>query len=125
MSKKAMAYQQYTGAAVAEMLIRVLPDVAGKIAEPLSQIDKIMIMDSGNGNGVTSVAGNVTGVMAQVFESMKEVTGVDLADLVKAKGYDAQVNRNVTINASPEVVNAVKAAATVEKVTVDPTTDVE
>lgn len=126
MSKKAMAYQQYTGAAVAEMLIRVLPDVAGKIAEPLSQIDKIMIMDSGNGNGVSSVAGNVTGVMAQVFESMKEVTGVDLADLVKAKGYDAQVNRNVTINASPEMVNAVKAATTtVETVTVDPTTDVE
>ena len=125
MSQKAMAYQQYTGAAVAEMLIRVLPDVAGKIAEPLSQIDKIMIMDSGSGNGVTSVAGNVTGVMAQVFESMKEVTGVDLADLVKAKGYDAQVNRNVTINASPEMVNAVKAATTVEKVTIDPTTDVE
>jgi len=105
MEKKAEAYQKYTGAAVAEMLINVLPDVAGKIAEPLSQIDKIIIMDggSGEGNGVTNVAGNVTGVMTQVFESMKEVTGVDLADLVKAKGYDAQVTRNVNITASPEV----------------------
>ena len=38
MDKKAEAYQKYTGAAVAEMLIKVLPDVAGKIAEPLTQI---------------------------------------------------------------------------------------
>lgn len=97
MQKKAEAYQQYTGAAVAEMLIQVLPDMAGKIAQPLSQIDKILIMDNGNGNGVNNVAGNVTGVMAQVFESMKEVTGVDLSDLIKAKGYDAQVTRNINV----------------------------
>lgn len=31
MDKKAEAYQKYTGAAVAEMLIKVLPDVAGKM----------------------------------------------------------------------------------------------
>lgn len=102
MEKKAEAYQKYTGAAVAEMLIKVLPDVAGKIAQPLSQIDKIIIMDGGNGdgNGVSNVAGNVTGVMTQVFESMKEVTGIDLNDIVKAKGYDAQVTKNVNITTS-------------------------
>ncbi|SFR68956.1 flotillin family protein [Anaeromicropila populeti] len=107
MEKKAEAYKKYTGAAVAEMLIKVLPDVAGKVAQPLSQIDKIVIMDggSGNGNGVSNVASNVTGVMTQVFESMKEVTGVDLTDLVKAKGYDAQVTKNININASPELLD--------------------
>ena len=99
MEKKAEAYQKYTGAAVAEMLIDVLPDVAGKIAQPLSQIEKIIIMDGqGGGNGVSNVAGNVTGVMTQVFESMKEVTGIDLGDIVKAKGYDAQVTRNINVN---------------------------
>lgn len=99
MEKKAEAYQKYTGAAVAEMLIDVLPDVAGKIAQPLSQIEKIIIMDGqGGGNGVSNVAGNVTGVMTQVFESMKEVTGIDLSDIVKAKGYDAQVTRNINVN---------------------------
>lgn len=107
MEKKAEAYQKYTGAAVAEMLIHVLPEVAGKIAQPLSQIEKIVIMDGGNGgNGVSNVAGNVTGVMNQVFESMKEVTGIDLADIVKAKGYDAQVTKNININTSKEVVEA-------------------
>lgn len=111
MQKKAEAYKQYTNAAVAEMLINVLPQIAGNIAQPLSQIDKIVIMDggSGNGNGVSNVAGNVTGVMTQVFESMKEVTGIDLQDIVKAQGYDAKVNRNITINTTPEAANTVKA----------------
>ncbi len=47
MEKKAVAYQKYNNAAMAEMLIRVLPDIAGKIAEPLTRIDKITIIGSG------------------------------------------------------------------------------
>lgn len=110
MEKKAEAYKQYTSAAMAEMLIKVLPELAGNIAAPLSQIEKIVIMDGGGkeGGGVTNVASNVTGVMAQVFESMKEVTGVDLHDIVKAKGYDAQVTKNINLNASPETLEALK-----------------
>ena len=30
-------------AAVAEMMIKVLPDIAAKVAEPLGQIDKILL----------------------------------------------------------------------------------
>ena len=57
MEKKAEAYAKYNKAAVAEMMIKVLPDVAAKIAEPLGQIDKITIIggDGGN-NGVEQCA---------------------------------------------------------------------
>ncbi len=91
MEKKAEAYAKYNKAAVAEMMIKVLPDVAAKIAEPLGQIDKITIIggDGGN-NGVEQVAGNVPAVMAKLFESMKEATGIDLADIVKADTYDGK-----------------------------------
>ena len=44
MEKKAEAYAKYNKAAVAEMMIKVLPDIAGKVAEPLGQIDKITII---------------------------------------------------------------------------------
>lgn len=99
MEKKADAYKKYTGAAVAEMMIRVLPEVAGKIAEPLSQIDKITIIGGGSDNsGVESVAGNVTTVMAKLFESMKETTGIDLGEIVKANTYDAKVTRNINVS---------------------------
>ena len=43
MEKKAEAYAKYNKAAVAEMMIKVLPDVAAKIAEPLGQIDKLRL----------------------------------------------------------------------------------
>ena len=99
MEKKAEAYAKYNKAAVAEMMIKVLPDIAGKIAEPLSQLDKITIIGGGEGgNGVDQVAGNVPAVMTKLFESMKETTGIDLADIIKADSYDAKVNRNITVN---------------------------
>ncbi len=99
MEKKAEAYAKYNKAAVAEMMIKVLPDIAGKIAEPLSQIDKITIIggDSGS-NGVDQVAGNVPAVMTKLFESMKETTGIDLASIINAESYDAKVNRNITVS---------------------------
>ncbi len=98
MEKRAEAYQKYNNAAMAEMLIKVLPDIAGKIAEPLTQIDKITIIGGGEGNGVDSVAGNVPAVMAKLFASMKETVGIDLGEIMKAGTYDAKVNRNITIN---------------------------
>ena len=106
MEKKAEAYQKYNKAAMAEMMIQVLPDIAGKIAEPLSQIDKITIIGGGNDsdNGIGAIAGNVPVVMAKLFESMKETTGVDLAEIMKADTYDAKVNRNVNLTGAPDII---------------------
>lgn len=109
MEKKAEAYAKYNKAAVAEMMIKVLPDVAAKIAEPLGQIDKITIIGGdGGSNGVDQIAGNVPAVMAKLFESMKEATGIDLADIVKADTYDAKVNRNVNVSGIDSVNLVVK-----------------
>lgn len=109
MEKKAEAYAKYNKAAVAEMMIKVLPEIAGKIAEPLGQIDKITIIGGGEGgNGVEQVAGNVPVVMAKVFESMKETTGIDLADIINADSYDAQVNRNINVSGIDSVNLVVK-----------------
>ena len=104
MEKKAEAYQKYNRAAMVEMLIDVLPEIAGKIAEPLSQIDKITIIGGGSDHaGVGDVAGNVPAVMAKLFESMKETVGIDLAEIVKADTYDAKVTRNLNVSGVPDV----------------------
>lgn len=116
MEKKAEAYSKYNKAAVAEMMIKVLPDIAGKIAEPLTQIDKITIIGGSEGsNGIEQVAGNVPAVMAKLFESMKETTGIDLADIIKADSYEAQVNRNITVNGLDNVNLVVKDNPTENK----------
>ena len=110
MEKKAEAYQKYNNAAVAEMLIQVLPEVAGKIAEPLKQIDKITIIGS-DADGVGSVSGNVPSVLAKLFETMKETVGIDLGEIVRAGSYDAKVNRNFNISGLGQGEPAQAAAA--------------
>lgn len=98
MEKKAEAYQKYNNAAMAEMLIKVLPDIAEEIAKPLAQIDKITIIGGeGRDGGVSQMASNVPAVMAKLFESMKETTGIDLGEIMKAGSYDAKVNRNIHV----------------------------
>lgn len=72
-----------------------LPEIAGKIAEPLTQIDKITIIGGDNSNGISTVADNVPGVMTKLFETMKETVGIDLSEIVKAGTYDAKVNKNI------------------------------
>ena len=75
----------------------------------VGQIDKITIIGGGEGgNGVDQVAGNVPVVMAKVFESMKEATGIDLADIINAESYDAQVNRNINVSGLDSVNLVVK-----------------
>lgn len=121
MEKKALAYQKYNNAAMAEMMINVLPEIAGKIAEPLSQIDKITIIGGGDSNGVASVADNVPVVMSKLFETMKDTVGIDMAEIVKAGTYDAKVNRNININGASEeetarLARAVETAAAVDSI---------
>lgn len=108
MEKKAEAYSKYNKAAVAEMMIKVLPEIAGKVAEPLGQIDKITIIGGDSGNGVEQVAGNVPVVMAKVFESMKQATGIDMANIINADSYDAKVNRNVNVTGLDDINLVVK-----------------
>ena len=116
MEKKALAYQKYNNAAMAEMLINVLPDIAGKIAEPLTKIDKITIIGSGDSDGVGAVADHVPAVMTKLFETMKETVGIDMSEIVKAGTYDAKVNRNINISGvtQEEVSKAAAQAAAVE-----------
>lgn len=98
MEKKAEAYQKYNGAAMAEMMIKIMPQLAAEIAKPISAIDKVTIYDSGKGEGVSQVSGNMPVIMKQVFDTMSEATGVDLREIMKANTYDAKVNRNINVS---------------------------
>ena len=99
MEKKAEAYKKYNGAAMAEMMIKIMPQMAAEIAKPLSRIDKINIYGTGDGsNGASQISGNMPIVMKQVFDTMSEATGVDFSEIMRAGTYDAKVNRNVNLS---------------------------
>ncbi|MGD9033546.1 MAG: SPFH domain-containing protein [Desulfobacteraceae bacterium] len=70
-------------------LIQQLPDILDKItrvvAENLS-IDKVTVVDSGNGNGVPAYVHGVTGSIVSIFEQIKNATGLDIPEILQAKG---------------------------------------
>ena len=82
MEKKAEAYAKYNNAAIVEMLVGIMPQMAAEIAKPLSSIDKVNIYGTGgangtNGSGVSEISGNTAAVMQQVFDTMSEDWGSD------------------------------------------------
>ena len=101
MKQKAEAYKQYNDAAVAEMMIKVLPEIARSVAQPLSSIDKVSII-GGDASGVSGVSGNVPVLMAQTMEAMKEATGIAMRDIVRANSIEAKTDRNITIKTEDE-----------------------
>ena len=66
MKLKAESFKQYNEAAVIEMIMRILPEVAGKISEPLSKTEKMVIINSGNGagGGASKLTGDVTQIIS-------------------------------------------------------------
>lgn len=97
MNLKAEAMKKYGDAAITEMIVKILPDMAKAIAEPISSIDKVTVI-GGDSNGVSDMAGNVPAVLTKVMESMKETTGVDLKGIIEANSKEAKTNRNITIH---------------------------
>lgn len=78
--KRAEAMQQYGQAAMMDMLIEKLPEMARAVAEPLSKTDKIILFGEG---GASSMVRDTTGTMMQTFEAVKEAVGLDIPKMIK------------------------------------------
>jgi flotillin len=85
MKQKAESYKQYNEAAVIEMMVRVLPEVAGRISEPLSKTEKMVIINSGNGvgGGASKITGDVAQIIAQLPPVLESLTGVKFEKLLE------------------------------------------
>jgi len=85
MRMKAESFKQYNEAAVVEMIIRVLPEVAGKISEPLAKTERMVIINSGSGpgGGASKLTGDVTQIIAQLPPVIESLTGIKLEKLLE------------------------------------------
>jgi flotillin len=91
----AAAMEKYGEAAILEMFIDMLPKYAREIAQPLSQIDEMKIIDMGgaeSNGGSAKVTSNVTKTMAGLQESLKESTGMDLKAMLESFVSRGKVN---------------------------------
>ncbi len=82
---KAEAFQQYNEAAVIELLVKIMPEIAGRISEPLSKMEKMVIINSGSGpgGGASKFTGDVTQIMAQLPPMLESLTGIKFEKLLQ------------------------------------------
>jgi flotillin len=85
MRTKAESFKQYNEAAVIEMIIRILPEVAGKISEPLSKTERMVIINSGDGRGggASKLTGDVTQIISQLPPILESLTGIRFDQLLE------------------------------------------
>ncbi|ROR31819.1 flotillin [Mobilisporobacter senegalensis] len=89
MEKKAEAYKLYNDAAVTQMIVEKLPEIASAVASPLTKTEKIVVIDNGGGSsdlsGAAKVSGYVTDIVGQLPETIEAMTGINFLDAIKSK----------------------------------------
>lgn len=82
--KLAEAFERYGQAAVLDLVAKMLPELAKHVAEPLGNIDKLTVVDaSSDGDGAAKVSNYVTKLMAQAPEMVKQVSGIDINQMIQ------------------------------------------
>jgi flotillin len=84
MSVKAEAYQEWNQAAVVDKLLTNMADVVRAMAEPLSKVDHITIVSTGNDDaaGAHKITGDMTRIAAQVPALFEALSGMDIKQLM-------------------------------------------
>lgn len=97
--KIADAFKEYGEAAVLSMVIEMLPQLMREAAQPLGNIEKISVVDTGNSSGEAGGANRVTSyatnLLSTTQETLKETTGLDIKDIIEnlsTRGNSRQLN---------------------------------
>ncbi len=93
LQRKAEAWKNFNEAAILNMVVDKMPELANAFATQLAGIDKINIIEMGDGiaaGGVGKVMGTVGGGMTAMLSMLKDQFGVDVAALMQAK-TDAKI----------------------------------
>ncbi|MEH7385354.1 flotillin family protein [Bacillus sp. JJ1521] len=112
--KIAEAFEQYGKAAILDMVIKMLPQYAKEVAAPLSNIDKITVVDtgsSGENSGANKVTGYATNLMSTLQESLKASSGIDVKEIIENLSGKGSV-RNSIDHLTEELSQSRKSATT-------------
>ena len=84
MNLKAEAYQGWNQAAVVDKLLTNMADVVRAMSEPLSKVDRITVVSTGNDGaaGVNKITGDMTKIAAQVPAIFEALSGMDIKSLM-------------------------------------------
>jgi flotillin len=85
--QKLALWQQAGPEAERLFLLQMLPDIMREVLKTVDnvKIDKLTVVDSGNGTGVPNVMSQIAGATPALLESLKTSTGVDIAGLLQGR----------------------------------------
>lgn len=101
---KAMA--KYGEAAVIELVVNRLPEIMREVARPIENVDKITIIDNGGKEGASKISKVVTDVAANGFQTLKDITGLDLTEVINnfvAKPKDNLIKEEIVSDIQEEI----------------------
>lgn len=114
MRVRATAYMDYSQAAILDKMLSAIPGVVQAMAEPLSKVDKITIVstgDGGNGMGSSQVTGDIARMVAQAPALIESLTGIKIADLLQQiTPIDHKMNGTHNGNGATTVISRVEKA---------------
>ena len=102
MRAKAEAWKQYTEAAVLQMFFDKLPEVAEKLALPLQNTQKIVVIAPDSSKGIPSITDGIVGVAAKLPAIVEAVTGVSIPDYIRSLRPALQGSENPTPKSKKE-----------------------
>ncbi len=121
MKVKAAAFHEYNQAAVLDKLLTNMPEIVRAIAEPLSKVDKVTIVSTGNGSdsggiGASRLTGDVVNMVAQVPALFELLSGTRIGDLMnnipalanveRQNGTNGNGAKSVSVNGKVSTVDA-------------------
>ena len=79
MAKKADAWNEYGKAAIVDMMLQKLPEIASEIAAPITRVNKITMVADANGEvGAARMTDEVLSIMTKIPEVINNMTGVNI-----------------------------------------------
>ena len=101
LEKRAEAMQKMNQQGMAEMVIKVLPEIVRAAAEPVGQIDSLNVYSGGTEGGASEIMGLAPAALKQAFDVVKSTTGVDLSDVMRADTLEAKTRHDVNVRGIP------------------------
>jgi flotillin len=85
------------------MFIEKMPEIATAIAQPLSKMEKIVVINQGgpDGAGAHKVTQDITTIMSQVPPVLESLTGVKMSDMLERLPGLAKATTAVVKKAPP------------------------
>jgi len=112
MAKKAEAWRSYNEAAVAQMFIEKLPEIASAVASPLAKMEKMVVVNLGDSKSgaASKVTADITQIIGQLPPVLEALTGIKLDELIKKlPGMGGE--STVPVKATKTVTEVVEATA--------------